>query len=114
MIINFELFEAEKHSMKWWSELNDKIDEVITGLDDDRLINLVKELIDKRISKSSPFSFLIGEGDFTPPEILTLVKIRLKKIRPDLYQRIMAYQPDFKIKEETQLKRKPRPGKRVR
>lgn len=107
MITKFKLFESEKHTMSWWGELNDKIDKTILELDDDRLINLVKELITNRISKSSAFIFLINDG-FNPPEILTLVKIRLKKIRPDIYQSIMVYQPDFKIKEETQLKRKPK------
>jgi hypothetical protein len=105
MITKFELFESEKHSISWWNEINDKIDKIILDLDDDRLINLVKELIDNRISKSSAFLFLMEDG-FNPPEILTLVKIRLRKIRPDIYERIMAYQPGFKIKEETQLKRK--------
>jgi hypothetical protein len=105
MITNFELFEAEKHSMGWWNEINTKIDDTIKSLDDNELITLVKELVDNKISKDNMFLFL-RDNDFGPAEILTLVKIRLKKIRPDIYQRVIVYKPEFKINVEDQLKRK--------
>lgn len=105
MITKFKLFEAEKHSMAWWNEIHTNIDDIIKSSGDAELINLVKELIDNKTSKDNRFLFLREDG-FTQPEILTLVKIRLKKVRPDIYYKLDVYRPEFKINVEDQLKRK--------